>query len=165
MVAPANKCADRGRRGIKNVDPIFFDDFPKPVWFRPIRRTFVHHRCRAVSERTIDDVAVAGDPANISGTPKNILISNVEDVFRGRVNANQITARSVEDAFWFPCGAAGIEKVKGMLAVEGHRRTVRIDIFQLAKPPDVAAFFHVNVISGAAKNDDAPDWRTMSQCL
>ena len=63
----------------------------------------------------------------------------------------------MEDAFWFPGGATRVKKIKRMLAVERYRRTVRVDILQFAVPPDVAAFFHVNVISRATKNDNAPD--------
>src|SRR5256886_8102737 len=91
----------------------------------------------SVGERTIDDVAVASDPADISRAPKDIFVANVEDVFRGRVNADQIAARSMEDAFWFASGTTCIEKIKRMLAVEWRGRTVRIDILQLAMPPDI----------------------------
>src|SRR5215510_14551014 len=118
MFAPANKRADRRRGGIKNINPIFFDDFPEPVRFRPIRGPFIHDRGRTVGEWTIDDVAMAGDPADIRCAPENILISNVEDVLRGRINTDQIAACRVEDAFWFASGATCIEKIKRMLAVE-----------------------------------------------
>ena len=63
----------------------------------------------------------------------------------------------MEDAFWFAGGPTCIKEVKGVLAVDGRRRTVRIDILQFAMPPDVAAFLHVNLVSRATKNDDAPD--------
>src|SRR4029453_13588806 len=165
MVAPANKCADRCWRSVKNVDPIFFDDFPEPIGFRPIRRAFVHDGCRAISERTIDDVAVTRDPADISRAPKDIFISNVEDVLCGRINSDQITACSVKDAFWFASGATRVEKIKRVLAVERHRWTVRVDILQLAMPPDVAAFFHVNLVSCATENNHALPRRAITECL
>ena len=98
---------------------------------------------------------MACNPADISRAPKDIFISNVEDVFRGRVNADQITARGVEDPFWFASGTTCIEKIKGMLAVEWRGRALRIDILQLAMPPDITAFFHVNLVSCAPENDDA----------
>src|SRR5205814_8162203 len=40
-----------------------------------------------------------------------------------------------------------------MFAVERRWRTIRIDIFQLAMPPDIALLLHVNFVSRAAKND------------
>src|SRR5438445_13190287 len=128
MITPANKCADRCWRGIKNVDPVFFDNFPEPIRFRPIRRAFVHDRCCTVGERTIDDVAVASDPADISRAPEDIFVANVEDVFRGRVNADQIAARSLEAAFWFASGTTRLDKLSPMLAGERRGPPVRRDI-------------------------------------
>src|ERR1700745_88384 len=157
MVAPANESADRRRCCIENVDPIFFDDFPEPVRFRPIWRPFVHDRCRAIGERTIDDIAVAGDPADISRAPKDVFVANIEDVLRGGINADQITTCGMQNPLWLSSRTTRVEKIKRMLAVEGCRRTVRVDILQLAMPPDVAAFFHVNIVSCATENDDAPD--------
>src|SRR6266513_5247511 len=100
---------------------------------------------------------MSGDPADIGGAPKNIFIPNVEDVFRGAVNPDEIAARGVENSFRFSGRTAGVKNVKRMLAVERHRRGISIDIFQLAMPPHVAAFFHVNVASGASKDNYAFD--------
>ncbi len=44
-----------------------------------------------------------------------------------------------------------------MLAIERGGRTFRIDVFQLAMPPDVAAFLDVNVVASPPENDDPPD--------
>src|SRR2546423_1728692 len=99
------------------------------------------------------DIAMSGDPADISRAPKNIFIANVEDVFRGAVNPDEIAARGVENSFRFSGRTAGVKNVKRMLAVERHRRAISIDIFQLPMPPHVAAFFHVNVASGASKDN------------
>ena len=41
-----------------------------------------------------------------------------------------------------------------MLAVERRRRAIRVDVFHLAMPPDIAAFLDVDVVAGAAENDD-----------
>ena len=80
VIAPANECADRRRSGIENVDPIFFDDFPKSIRLGPVGCAFVHHGRCTIRERTINNVTVTGDPAHISRAPKNIFIANVEDV-------------------------------------------------------------------------------------
>src|SRR5919201_3958399 len=44
-----------------------------------------------------------------------------------------------------------------MLAVEWHRRAVGIDVLQLSMPPNVAPFFHVDLVASALKDDDASD--------
>ena len=40
-----------------------------------------------------------------------------------------------------------------MLGIEGHWLTIRIDVFELAMPPNVATFFHVNFIAHTLEND------------
>src|SRR5437016_13748434 len=153
IIAPANECPDRRRSGVENVDAILFDDLPEAIGLWPVRRAFIHNGRRPIGQRTINNVTVTGDPADIRGAPKNIFIANVEDVLGGRVNADQITACGVQDSFRFPSRAARIEKVERMLAIEWCRRAVCVDVLQFPMPPDIAAFFHVDVASGPAKND------------
>ena len=157
LVAPSNERADRCRRGIKNVDPIVFDDFPEPIWLGPIRCALVHDNSCAIRERTIDDVAMTGHPTDIGRAPKDILIAKIEDIFGGGINAHQITTGGVQNSFRFSGGPARVEKVKRMLAIERRRRTIRIHVFQFPMPPNIAAFFHVDVVSGATKNNHSPD--------
>ena len=88
MLTPANKCADRGGCGVENVDSILFDDFPEPIGLRPVRRTFIHNNRGAVRERTVDDVTVTGHPPYVSGTPKDIFVADVENVFHGGIHAH-----------------------------------------------------------------------------
>src|SRR4029078_48184 len=95
IVTPADESADRRRSSIKNVDPILFNDFPKPIGLRPVRSALVHNDSCAIRERTIDNVAVTGDPADVGGTPKDILIANVKDVFGGAINVYQVAAGGV----------------------------------------------------------------------
>src|SRR6266542_6074103 len=163
IIAPANECPDRRWSGVENVDAILFDDLPEAIGLWPVRRAFIHNGRRSIGQRTINNVTVAGDPADIGGAPKNIFIANVEDVLGGRVNADQITAGGVQDSLRFPGGAARIEKVERMLAIERRRPAVCIDILQFPMPPDIAAFFHVDVVSGTSKNDHAFDRRATAQ--
>ena len=157
LIAPPNERANRSRRGVEDVDPVLFDDSPEPVRFRPIRRAFIHERGRAVGERTINHVTVPGHPSDVRRAPKNIFVTNVEDVFRGRINADEITAGRVQDSFRLSGGAAGVKNVERMLAVESSRWAIIIDIFQLAMPPNVAPFLHVDIIVRALKNNHALD--------
>src|SRR2546430_7468593 len=153
IIAPANECPDRRRSGVENVDAILFDDLPEAIGVWPVRRAFIHNGRRTIGQRTINNVTVTGDPADIRGAPKNIFIANVEDVLGGRVNANQITARGVQDSFRFPGGAAGIEQVERMLAIERRRRSVWIDELQFPMPPDIAAVFPWDCSFRPTRND------------
>ncbi len=108
LVAPANEGADRGRRRVENADRVFLDDAPEAVRFRPVRRAFIHEGGGAGGERAVDDIAVAGDPADIGGAPINVLLAQVENVFRRAVDADEIAAGGVQNPFRFPGRAAGV---------------------------------------------------------
>ena len=52
-----------------------------------------------------------------------------------------------------------------MLAIERSGWAIGIHILQFAMPPNVAAFLHVDVVSGPAKNDYAPDRSAITKCV
>src|SRR5580765_3925246 len=163
IITPTDECADRGRGSIKNVDPILFDDSPEPIRLWPVRCALIHDNSCAIRERTIDDVAVTGDPAHISCAPKNILIADIEDVFGGAINVHQVAAGRVQNSFRFAGRSARVEKIKRMLAVEGRGWTICVHILQFSMPPNVAAFLHLDLVCRAAKNDYAPDRRAIAE--
>ena len=106
---------------------------------------------------------MAGDPPDIGRAPIDVLIANVEDILGGRINAHQVAASGVQDSLRLSRRSAGVKEVKRMLAVERRRQALCIHVFQFPMPPDVAAFFHVNFISGPPKNDHAPDRRALAE--
>ena len=65
----------------KTTDFILGDNLPETVFLRMVRRAFVHDDCAAIAKRTIDDVAMAGDPTDIRGTPEDVVFLNIEDPF------------------------------------------------------------------------------------
>ena len=79
-VAPLNEGADGGGRGVKDGNFVGVDDLPEAVRFGPVGRAFVHHHGCAVLERAVDDVAVAGDPADVGRAPVDVLFAQIEDV-------------------------------------------------------------------------------------
>src|SRR5207247_9448072 len=96
VVAPADESADRRWGGVEDVDAIFFDDFPEAIRLRPVRCALVHNSRCAIRERTINNITVSGYPADVGGAPKNIFVTNVEHVFHGRVNADDIPDRRMQ---------------------------------------------------------------------
>jgi hypothetical protein len=50
-----------------------------------------------------------------------------------------------------------------MLAIERSRWAVGIHILQFAVPPNIAAFLHVDLVAGPAKNDYALDRHALAQ--
>ena len=165
LITPADESADRGRRGVENVDPVLLDDSPEAVRFRPIWRPFIHERGRAVGERTINNIAMPRHPADVSRAPKNVFVANIEHVFRGRIDSDEITAGCVQNALRLPGRTAGVKNIKRMFAIEWRRRAIVVHILELAMPPDIPAFFHVDFVVGALKNNHALDRRPAAQRL
>ena len=79
-VAGLHQRADRGRRGVEDVDLVLVDHLPEARHGRIVRHAFEHQRGGAVRERSVDDVAVAGDPADVGGAPVDVAVVIVEDV-------------------------------------------------------------------------------------
>src|SRR5262249_42472851 len=152
---PADKCADCGWGSIENIDPVLFDDSPEPIGLGPVRRALVHDNCRAIRQRTIDNIAVTRDPTNVGCAPKNIFVADVEDVFGGAINIHQITGGGVQNPFRFARRSARVEEVKRMLAVDGNWWAICIHVLQFPMPPNVAPFLHLDVVSRASKNNYA----------
>src|SRR5690606_16525438 len=75
FVAPLDEGANGGGRSVENVDLVLLDDFPEAIELREIGRALVHDGRRADKKRSVDDVAVTGDPADIGGAPVDVFFS------------------------------------------------------------------------------------------
>ena len=104
-----------------------------------------------------------GHPADIGRAPKNIFIPDIKDIFGRRIDADEVTASCVQNSLRFPGRPARVENIKRVFGVERRWRTICIDIFQLAMPPHIATFLHVDFVSGPAKNDHMFDGRAAAE--
>ena len=154
-VAPADECANRGRRRIKDRDAVFLNDLPKAIGLRPIWCPFIHDRGRAIGKRSVNDVAVTRNPPDVGRAPVDVLIPDVEDIFHRGINPDQVTAGRMQDSLRLSGGTAGVENVERMLGIEPHRRAMRIDVLQFAMPPNIATLLHVDLVARASVNNHA----------
>src|SRR6266851_5761766 len=92
LIAALHQRADRGRRGVEDVDLVLVDDVPEPRIIRIIRHAFEHQRGRAVCQRAVENVAVAGDPTDVGGAPEDVAVVIVEHVLMRYRSIHQITA-------------------------------------------------------------------------
>ena len=81
FIAQPDERADGRRRGVKCGDLEFLDNFPEPPGVGKRRNALEHQRRPAVAQRAINDVAVAGHPADVGGAEINVVVVDVEDVF------------------------------------------------------------------------------------
>src|SRR5205807_9952150 len=69
LVAPLDAGADGRRRGVEDRHLQVLHDLPPAVLVRVVGSALVEHGRRAVAKRAVDDVRVAGDPADVGGAP------------------------------------------------------------------------------------------------
>ena len=151
FLAPAHKGADGRGRGVKDGAAILGDDGPEPIPVGIIRRTLVHHRSGPVRQRPIDNVAVAGDPANIGGTPIDIRLFQVENPLGSGIDAGQIAAGGVDDALGLAGSAAGVEHIEHILAVHRLRSAGQRLAGHQVVPPHIPPGGHpLRGLAGAA---------------
>ena len=111
--------ADRGRRRVEDGDLVLLDDLPEAGRAGIGRDALEHHRGGAVGQRAVDDVAVAGDPADVGGAPVDVAVVVVEDVLVGHRGVDEVAAGRVHDALGLAGGAGGVEDEQRVLGV--HR--------------------------------------------
>ncbi len=125
LVAPLHERPDRSRRGVEDRHLVLLDDRPEAVLVGEVGRAFVHHARRAVRERPVDDVGVAGDPADVGGAPVDVGVGvQVEDVLVGVGDLGEVAARGVHDALGLPGGARRVEDVEQVFAVHRFGRAL-----------------------------------------
>ena len=82
-LAELHERPDGGGRGVEDRHLVLLDDLP-PAARCGVRRALVDHLRRAVGERPVDHVGVAGDPADVGGAPVDVALGvEVEDVLVG----------------------------------------------------------------------------------
>ena len=115
-----------------------------------VRRAFVHDTGGAVQQRAVDDVAVAGDPADIGRAPVGVFFLEVEDPLGREVRAEHVAAGGVHDPLRLAGRTAGVEDEERMLGVERFGRAIRRGVGHQLVPPVVAAGLHVDLAARCA---------------
>ena len=129
-----------GRRRVEDRHLVLLDDLPPAALVRGVGGALVHHLRGAVGERSVDDVGVAGDPADVGGAPVDVGLGVhvVDDRVRvGRLG--EVAAGRVEDALRLPGRARGVEDEERVLGLEAAApRAVGVGRVERVVPPDVA---------------------------
>src|SRR5690606_28541414 len=74
FIALAHERADGSRGGVEDVDLVLVDHLPETRGVRIAGHALEHQADGAVSERTVDDVRMTGDPAHVGGAPEDIAL-------------------------------------------------------------------------------------------
>jgi len=138
------------------------DDRPEPVLFGEVGRPLVEHTGRAVRERSVDDVGVAGDPAAVGRAPVDVVVGlDVEHVSVRPRDLGEVPAGRVHDALGLRGRPARVEEVEEVLGVHRLGRAVRRLRRDDVVPPDVATVLHRDVVLRAPQHEAALDRRRL----
>ena len=138
LVAALHQRADRGRRGVEDVDLVLVDDVPEPRIVRIVRHALEHQRGRAVRQRPIEDVAVAGDPADVGGAPVDVAVVIVEHVLMRHRREHQIAGGGMQHALGLAGRARRIEDEQRIFGVHRLARAFRRHHLGRVVVPEVA---------------------------
>ena len=145
IASPLHKRADGGRRGVKNRHLVRVDQLPEAIRLRMVRRALVHHHRGTVLQRTVHDVAVPCNPADVRRAPVHIVFLEVEDVFRGQISPHRVAAGGVHQALRFAGGAGRVQDVKRVFRFHRFGRALRLGLADEFIPPVVAAGLHPGI--------------------
>ncbi len=132
---------------------------------RIVGDAFEHQRRRAVGERTVDDVAVAGDPADIRRAPVDVVVVIVEHVLVGHRGEHQVAAGGVQYPLRLAGRTGGIEDEQRILGAHLDRRADVADLGEFVLQPHVAAVHPADLAAGAADHQHLLAARRLGQCL
>ena len=157
LIALAHQGADGGRGGVEGVDLVLVDNLPEPVRSRPGRHALEHQRDGAVRERSVDDIGVARDPADIGRAPVDVARLVVEDVFMRHRGPDHVATGRVQHALGLPGRTGGVEDEERVFGAHRFGLAIgRLCGHQLGIV-DIARGIPGDIGTGAAHHDDAVD--------
>ena len=133
---------------------------PPPTGVRGIGGALVHDLGGTVGQRAVDDVAVAGDPADVSRAPVHVGLGvQVEDVLVGECGLREVAAARVQDALRLARRAGGVQDEQRVLGLERLGLVLGRGVREGVVPPDVAVVGPRDVVVAPLHDEDVLDRR------
>ena len=115
------KHANGGGRGVEDVDVEAFGDAPRAAGVGELRDAFVEDAGGSKGERAVDDVGVAGDPADVGHAPVDVFGMNVLIILGRAGDIGEVTTGAMLATLWFAGGATGVHEEERIFGVHGDR--------------------------------------------
>ncbi len=147
-LALAHQGADRGGRRVEDVDLMLVDHLPEAAGVGIVGHALEHQGRGAVGERSIDDVAVAGDPAHVGGAPVDVAVVIIEHVLVRHRGEDDVAAGRVQHALGFTRRTRGVEDEERILGIHRLGRALGRHLGGDLVPPDVAAGIPADLAAG-----------------
>ena len=158
----AHERADGRRRGVENVDLVALHHVPVPAVVGVHGRRLEHDSRRAVEQGAVHDVAVPGDPADIGGTPEQIVgdilaLLRSEQQVVGQRRPQQIPAGGVQHALGLAGRSRGVEDEQRVFRLHRFAGAIGCDVGRKFVVPVVAAGGHRHLAPGMAQHQHSLD--------
>ena len=167
LYSPLHERTDCGWRRIEDRDAVLLDDRPESVVRRVVGHPLIHDLSGAIEKRSVHDVAVAGDPADVGGAPVHVFSGMmIEDVLEGVRHLREIPTRGVHDAFGLAGSARCVQQEQQLLGVHRFSNTRAACLRHQFVVPVVTARLHRYFVAAAANNHNVFDtWRGFERSI
>jgi hypothetical protein len=157
LVSGALEQSQSGGGDVELGHVMLLDDIPVPREVGVSWSALEHDGGYAEEERGVDNVSMAGDPADVAAAEEAVRVVDIEHVLAGDGGAHEVARGGVQDALGLAGGARGVQQEQGVLRVHGLRGDVRGPLLDLLVPPPVAALGHRHIGSGALEDQAVGD--------
>ena len=167
LVAGLHEGANSGRRGVELRDAVLVDHLPEAAGVRVVGHALEHDRRGAERERTVHDVGVTGDPADVGGAEEDVVVVIVERVLHGHRRVDQVAAGGVQHALRLAGRPGGVEDEQRVLGVHPLDGAVVTDVVgaHLLVVPEVATRLHVDGVLRTRDHEHRLDAGALEQGL
>jgi hypothetical protein len=124
LVASALEESERSWGDVELCDLVLRADLPVSAEIGVCGSTLEDHSGDTKNERSVDDICVTSDPADITTTEEGVRVVNVKDVLARHGGTQQVASSCVHDTLGLASGAGSVEQEEGVLRVHGLRRVV-----------------------------------------
>ncbi|MCY1515956.1 hypothetical protein D9M68_505610 [compost metagenome] len=146
--------ANGSRRSVEDVHLVLVDDLRHTGDIRVVRHAFEHQSGGAIGQGAVDQVGVAGHPADVGGAPEDFARAVVEHALVGQRGIDQVAAGGVQHALGLTGGAGGVEDEQRVLGAHFLRRAGAAGDLHQVLVPDVAMRVPLDLAAGALDHDD-----------
>ncbi len=118
-----------------------------------------------MKKRSKYEITMSSNPANVCRTPIYIVFLNIKHPFRCCVYISQISASSMQHAFWFSSSSRSIENIQGMVGFKLFRFNKVISVLYCVFPPDISIFFHIDFYSSTFEDNYICNGGRLRKCV
>ena len=143
---------------------MFLDNLPESSEVGIVGHAFKHDGNRAVCQRSVDNIGVPGNPADIRSAPVNIAFVVVENLLVRVSGVNEVAAGGVQNALRFSGGAGGVEDEKRFFGIHRFGFAFCSGVCHCFVPPDIACVVKIDCIAGSFDDNYLLNRGTFGDC-